>query len=702
MRLVFAAVLLGAAGIYPLAGQVCPPTRILPVDHVSGALDDTSCRLADSSRLASYKLDLPARGTIGLTLTSSAFSLTLRDATGAKLSSGSSIARPIEAGSYTVLVNAAGPDDAGTFTLDSTFTAEPGMICSQFPSLGINQTITGRLGVAGCLTPGGVPYDGWSVTTFGSGTLTVSLPQADFGAVLILRDAQGYVLASGTGPITAPVDGDSQYIVVVSTNDQAGGYQLNTTFQPADGETCQALRTFSATDLDTAAISANSCVSTSGDGADLSYFNYYQLTVGSAGLAQITVDSADFLPTIQLLSENGDLLAVDTGSGGDAQSQLKAFLKPGNYLVQVVSSVPTGGYTLHYDFDSSALPQACPPVPATAGGSLAGTLATTSCRTPRGLADLYRLTLPGPGTLLLGVNASAFNGRLAIRDTKENLVVAVGDIQALGYTSFSADFPAGDYLVTVESTFGSGSYQLTSGLLGHVLPGCGSVQALDINGGFIQKLGVNGCRGANGQPFDLYEFVLPTDSVVAAIMTSAQVDGFLSLTNPDGSVLRSDHNSYGPNDPLIVQYLPAGTYRLAARAFSATPGGYYEVDLRNIPGSRPGFCAPRGNLDPGGSVTGTINFAGCEYPDGTFADIYKVVLPQDATVDLGLNSSDFDGYLVLLDAWGSSIDEDDNSGSGTNARITGALAAGTYYVVAKPASGYTSAGAYTLSLTTQQ
>src|SRR5262249_19471854 len=108
---VLVAALLGiAAGVCPAHAQVCPATRILPVDHLSAALDDTSCRLSDGSRLITYRLDLPARGTIVLTLTSPTFSLTLRDSSGAKLDSGSAITRPIEAGSYTVLVNAAGPD----------------------------------------------------------------------------------------------------------------------------------------------------------------------------------------------------------------------------------------------------------------------------------------------------------------------------------------------------------------------------------------------------------------------------------------------------------------------------------------------------------------------------------------------------------------------------------------------------------------
>ena len=41
-------------------------------------------------------------------------------------------------------------------------------------------------------------------------------------------------------------------------------------------------------------------------------------------------------------------------------------------------------------------------------------------------------------------------------------------------------------------------------------------------------------------------------------------------------------------------------------------------------------------------------------------------------------------------------DADDDSGGNTNARIIRHLAAGTYYMVAKPFGDYTSHGAYTL------
>ena len=76
------------------------------------------------------------------------------------------------------------------------------------------------------------------------------------------------------------------------------------------------------------------------------------------------------------------------------------------------------------------------------------------------------------------------------------------------------------------------------------------------------------------------------------------------------------------------------------------------------------------------------------------------VMPADATIDLRLNSSEFDAYLLLLDAKGAVIDEDDDSGGNTNARVSRSLAAGTYYIVAKPSGDYTSHGAYTLLTTT--
>ena len=292
---------------------------------------------------------------------------------------------------------------------------------------------------------------------------------------------------------------------------------------------------------------------------------------------------------------------------------------------------------------------------------------------------------------------------MALRDAKDSLLVLSQDGEGLGVSQLTADLPAGTYTVAAGSATGSGSYQLTSQFTAHAIAPCTYVQALSINGGYIQNLGPASCRGTNGQPVDLYQFTLAADSLVAAFMTSSQVDGFLTLVDGSGNFLRSDNNSYSANDPMIVQFLPAGSYQLAARAAGSTVGGYYEVDLRTVQGPRPPFCASAGTLALGGSVNGGLTIASCQYIDGSFADVYQLALAADTTVNLSLGSTAFDAYLVLLDAKGNVVAEDDDDGGGTNALVSSMpLPAGTYYAVAKPLSGYTSVGSYTLSLARAQ
>lgn len=682
--------------------QTCVPARILPVGSVSGTLDSSSCLLPDGTSYASYRLDLPTRGKIQINLSASNASLILRDSTGGGIGSGASIQRAVEAGSYTLLVNAFTPGGGPTaYSVQTAFTAEPGMMCTAFPNAGLSQSITSTLGASGCIAPDGTPYEGYFVSSVGAGILTVSVSSSNFTTVLTVRNADGYPIASDPAQVSVSVDRDDRYEIVVATADQAGSFQLSTSFVPDPSETCTAMQSFTSSGSDTASVTNNSCIAAIPQSGNLVLYNYYNFTVPAAGLADVTAFSTDFGATLTLLDGGGNLLATDTLGSGPNQSEIRLQLSPGNYTAQVISSVPSGGaYTFGYQFTAGP-PQPCVPVAANPGGALAGSLGASSCRTSLGLADLYSLTLGGSGTLVISMTAVGFNSLLAIRDAKDNLVVLYQDVEGLGVSQITAGLPAGAYTIVAAAATGSGSYQVTSQFTAQAIAPCTYLQALDINGGYIQKLGPASCTGANGQPVDLYQFTLPSDGVVAGFMTSSQVDGFLTLVDSAGNFLRSDDNSYGDNDPMIVQFLPAGAYQVAARAAGSTVGGYYEVDLRTILGPRPPFCSSRGNLALGGSINGTLTVASCQYIDGTFADLCQINLVSDTTIDLRLNSVDFDAYLVLLDAKGNVVDEDDDDGGGTNARVNELLAAGTYYVVAKPLSGYTSVGGYTLSLAGQ-
>jgi Bacterial pre-peptidase C-terminal domain len=694
-------------GVLPALGQTCAPARILPVGSVAGTLDDSNCQLPDATAYAAYRLDLPVRGQIALDLaTSNDFILILRDATGAKVDLGLSIHRPIEAGSYTLLVDARIPGQVGGYAVKSAFTAEPGMLCTAFPSLGISQTVAGALGSSGCTLPAGTAYEGYWVNTYGGGILTVTVTSTDFTPTVIVRGSDGSPVASGQGTAAAEVDAGSQYEVLVTTADTTGAYQLATGFQVDPAETCLATKALAAQDSDAGSVTGNSCYSTLAGSGDLYFYNYYTIAVGAAGVADVAVSSHDFAPVLYLLDDGGNVLATDSGGGAASDpsmtaSEIRMQVRPGNYTVQLVSSLASGGaYQLNYGFTAGA-PQPCGTVTLNPGDGPAGTLSAASCRTATGLADLYTVTTASAGTLQFTVTSGSAVPAVALRDLKDNLIVLNEDVQGQGITHISADLPAGAYMVAAAAVSGAGAYQLASQFSAHDIPACSAAQTMDINGGYVQSLGVPGCKGANGQPVDYYQFTLPADGVVAAFMTSSDVDGYLTLLDSNGNALRADDNSYGYADPMIVQYLPAGTYQLAARAAGYSVGGYYEVDVRTTMGERPPFCGLKGTLAVGGGASGTIGYTSCQYTDATFADIYQVQLTSTTSVDLRVSSSDFDAYLVLLDAQGNLVDQDDDSGGGTNARITTLLGAGTYYVVAKPNGDYTKGGNYTVSLAAQ-
>jgi hypothetical protein len=80
-----------------------------------------------------------------------------------------------------------------------------------------------------------------------------------------------------------------------------------------------------------------------------------------------------------------------------------------------------------------------------------------------------------------------------------------------------------------------------------------------------------------------------------------------------------------------------------------------------------------------------------------FAQLYQLNLSSAGVADLRLDSTDFNAYLVLLDAKGNLVAQDDDSGGGTNAHIVQQLDLGTYFVVAKPFAYYYATGGYTLT-----
>lgn len=198
--------------------------------------------------------------------------------------------------------------------------------------------------------------------------------------------------------------------------------------------------------------------------------------------------------------------------------------------------------------------------------------------------------------------------------------------------------------------------------------------------------------------------------------TGTLADPFLVLRDANGNFAAQDDNS-GPGSDARIVFTPdsTGTYYLSARTFG-TDGGTYALvtapeertdeggaptpDPDPTPGPVvPGITVAEGGTDAAGSTATTVELISGDTFDGTLdsgsdKDFVKIDLTAGTqyTFDLkGAGSGDGtlpDGFLVLRNADGGFVAQDDNSGAGSDAQIVFTPgASGTFYISARTFSG---------------
>src|SRR6185503_6245750 len=177
------------------------------------------------------------------------------------------------------LVNGRTPGQLGSYSLRTSFSAEAGVLCTAFPSAGLNQTMTGSLGAAGCRMLDASPYDGYRLRSFSAGTLTVSATADGFTPQIIVRSSDGAALASAASRVAVPVDGDARYVIVVHAAEGSGRYQMVTSFEPSEEETCRWARAITETGAGSGSVTSASCTTIFTQPGDPNYYDSYPLTL---------------------------------------------------------------------------------------------------------------------------------------------------------------------------------------------------------------------------------------------------------------------------------------------------------------------------------------------------------------------------------------------------------------------------------------
>ncbi len=194
-----------------------------------------------------------------------------------------------------------------------------------------------------------------------------------------------------------------------------------------------------------------------------------------------------------------------------------------------------------------------------------------------------------------------------------------------------------------------------------------------------ERLDWESCVLPHGRPGDGYRLNLLEATDLRIDLTIADFDALLVVTDRQMEVLWwSDDGGQGVTARL-ERRIPAGESIVWATGID-TGLGTYELSSAEVEIQ---LCSPVGTLSVGEAVSGSLPTSDCISPDGQYRPPWILTVPDSTTLQIDLTSSHFDTYLVLEDARGTPLAENDDGGIGLNSRLTHVTAPGEYRVVVR-------------------
>ncbi len=301
----------------------------------------------------------------------------------------------------------------------------------------------------------------------------------------------------------------------------------------------------------------------------------FQVVVESEGRFRIeTTGNAD--TRMDLYGpDNWELVVRDDDSGSGGNARIVADLTVGTYfvVVRMSRSTTTGAFDLV--LEAEAVPGDGPgdSLPAVTELRVDGPPLEAAIR-EGGELDSYRFAVPGRGRFTVettgptDVIMSLFGP-----DSRDTLVTRDDDSGESFNAKIISRLTAGTYFVEVRHYFptGTGTYRIFVRSEPETIP------AIDVDGDPVQG------DISEADESDLYQFEAASDGEYV-IETTGSTDTFFTLFGPDsqtGEVARDDDSGPGTLS-RIQRNLPAGTYFVRVRHFSATGTGPYGVQVRRV------------------------------------------------------------------------------------------------------------------------
>jgi hypothetical protein len=203
----------------------------------------------------------------------------------------------------------------------------------------------------------------------------------------------------------------------------------------------------------------------------------------------------------------------------------------------------------------------------------------------------------------------------------------------------------------------------------------------------------------DGSYYDLYRISARAGERLEITLRSTDFDSFLEWgTMEDGAFeeIDSDDDSGGGLDSqLVVAADRAGTYYIRANSLGAGDTGAYTVSVRQAAPAPPPVA-----IRVGQTVSGRLETSDLRLPDRSHYDVYHITARASERVRITLRSDDFDAFLHVGRAGGEweSLETDDDSAGGTDARIEFTFPSAGVYEIRANSLGSGETGAYTLAV----
>lgn len=334
---------------------------------------------------------------------------------------------------------------------------------------------------------------------------------------------------------------------------------------------------------------------------------------------------------------------------------------------------------------SAAITVTAPPVPVcnqlrpiTVGQSLNSSLTTSDCKLSDGTyVQKFDLQLTAQTAVQIDMSSSTIDSYLLLQNATTGAVVDENDDDGGQQNArITRLLPAGRYII-YANTFGAGVVGAYSLSVQAGSTACFTATPIGTSATATGTLRTSSCKLRDGSYAERYELNVTTRSTLRITMSSVIFDTWLIVQSDAGATIGEDDDGGGGTNSRLVLTLDPGRYFILANSYDPAVTGNFALEVLPVPSP----CTVSRTLVNGVAITGTFATSDCVLTGGYLMQRFAVTLAQTTQLRIEMTSTAVDAYLVLQDAnTGEIVLEDDNSGGGTNARLTGAIPAGQYVV----------------------